>query len=183
MTAQKFQLRYSAAEDRILVAVTNAADDEHVFALTRRLLGRLLPGLRKILGELPPPAPVDPPQEPAPVPEASAEPATGPAATPDTAPAGPSAGANPAEAAPRLVTRVRISQRPYGAHVLHLSDAATTLNMPLNTEQLGQFTAGIMTMLDSADWNLDLSEAADEEPDAEAPRIDISADSPSRYRH
>ena len=47
MNAQKFQLRYSPVEDRILIIVTDDADQDEVFGLTRRLVKRLVLGLEK----------------------------------------------------------------------------------------------------------------------------------------
>jgi hypothetical protein len=195
MTAQQFQLRYSAIDDRILIAVTDAHGTESVFALTRRLVGRLVPGLRGILGELPEPAPLDAP--PADAHDDTSEPAAAPDATPSgthtaatTAPAPPQAAEAAAPAVPpapepgRLVTRMRIASRKDGMHILQVSDAQSTLNMPLNETQLTQFTSGLMTMLEHADWNLDLTPAVPEKAAEDgAPQIDITADSPSRYRH
>lgn len=70
MNAQKFQLRYSQVEDRILVIVTDENDQDEVFGLTRRLVKRLIPGLEKVLhqaGHLVRPQPPDI-QNPAPAP-------------------------------------------------------------------------------------------------------------------
>ncbi len=74
-----------------------------------------------------------------------------------------------------------------GRHLLHITDGVTSLNIPLTDEQLAQFSHGIVTVLDNADW--DLPAIATGEPDEESPAVsggstlDITADSPSKYRH
>lgn len=72
--------------------------------------------------------------------------------------------------------------------MLQISDSATTLNVPLNCDQIIRFTLGIMTVLERADWALDWTKDvagpdADAAADTPTGEIDISADSPSRYRH
>ena len=51
MHAQKFQIRYSPVQDRILIIVTGEDAQERVFGLTRRIVKRLVPGLRGIMGD------------------------------------------------------------------------------------------------------------------------------------
>lgn len=149
----------------MLIIVTGEDAQERVFGLTRRIVKRLVPGLRSIMGDetfagLTPTMPFDPPIS-----------AGGPAQTaggtvktgdgPGTAAAGPTtasgdAGAdsaadpdtNPTPPQPdtHLVTRLRIVEKTKGTHVLQISDAATTLNVPLNAEQIIQFTQGILTV-------------------------------------
>ena len=68
----------------------------------------------------------------------------------------PASASSPATPAPKthLVTRLRIVERPKETHVLQISDADTTLNVPLNDDQLNNFTRGILTALGRAGWNL-----------------------------
>lgn len=191
MHAQKFQLRYSVVEDRVLVIVTGEDGRERMFGLTRRLVKRLIPGLQKILGDDAvegPPLPFDKPDPRPAAADGSVPPAGAPSgeSAPDDRP-------DPAEAPPaprpgtHLVTRLRVVEKTKGTHVLHISDADTTLKVPLNDAQLGQFVRGILTVLQRADWGLDWQPDATgetgEPPASETATIDITADSPSRYRH
>jgi hypothetical protein len=101
-------------------------------------------------------------------------------------------GLSPASPAPQpdthLVSRLRIVEKTKGTHMLQISDAATTLNVPLNGDQIIQ---GILTVLGRSEWALDWNEeliepqtdATSSEAGASASAIDITADSPSRYRH
>tara|TARA_A100001037_G_scaffold298571_1_gene322545 strand:- start:212 stop:757 length:546 start_codon:yes stop_codon:yes gene_type:complete len=181
----------------VLIIVTGEDERERTFALTRRLVKRLIPGLQKILGEdavqqdtLPFDKPeTESPQGPAPVPQTtdSAAPAAGQSASAN--PAAPASASSPATPAPKthLVTRLRIVERPKETHVLQISDADTTLNVPLNDDQLNNFTRGILTALGRAGWNLswENGSAHEAEPSSESEpaTIDITTDSPSRYRH
>lgn len=198
MHAQKFQIRYSPVQDRVLIIVTGEDAQERVFGLTRRLVKRLVPGLRGIMGDdafaaLTPTMPFDPPAPPAGQNPATPAGTGQPAGAPPAAASGGQTGAKPDATPPQpdshLVTRLRIVEKTKGAHVLQISDAATTLNVPLNQDQIVQFTQGILTVLERSEWDLDWGE------DDGAPRsdttaraadddtIDITADSPSRYRH
>jgi len=204
MNAQKFQIRYSPVQDRVLIIVTGEDAHERVFGLTRRLVKRLVPGLRAIMGDaafaaLTPTMPFDPPtpsagQNPA-APGETAQTTDGPSAT-TASPAGGDAPATPGMAPPapqpdtHLVTRLRIVEKAKGTHVLQISDTATTLNVPLNKDQIIQFTQGILTVLGRSEWALDWNEELADPPGTNAPpleadpaAIDITADSPSRYRH
>jgi len=207
MHAQKFQIRYSPVQDRVLIIVTGEDAQERFFGLTRRIVKRLVPGLRSIMGDetfarLTPDLPFDPP---APKPAAeSANQTAGPAASAGGMPTGDTTdntdngGETEAKAEPtppppqpdiHLVTRLRIVAKSRGAHVLQISDTATTLNVPLNSDQIIQFTQGILTVLERSEWALDWNEetvepqAASTPAGAPADAIDITADSPSRYRH
>ncbi len=203
MHAQKFQIRYSPVQDRVLIIVTGEDAQERVFGLTRRIVKRLVPGLRSIMGDetfarLTPDMPFDPPG-PKPVAESAAQTA-GPAAsaTGGATDTSGNEGESAAKAEPtpppsqpdiHLVTRLRIVAKPKGAHVLQISDTATTLNVPLNSDQITQFTQGILTVLGRSEWALDWNEETAEpqtesmSTEASASAIDITADSPSRYRH
>ncbi len=205
MHAQKFQIRYSPVQDRVLIIVTGEDAQERVFGLTRRIVKRLVPGLRSIMGDdafarLTPDMPFDPP-----APKSATEntnQTAGTAAPAGGMPAGdandsnagePTARAEPTPPPPQpdihLVTRLRIVAKAKGAHVLQISDTATTLNVPLNSDQITQFTQGILTVLERSEWALDWNEetveprAAPTPAGAPADAIDITADSPSRYRH
>jgi hypothetical protein len=218
MNAQNFQIRYSPVQDRVLIIVTGEDAHERVFGLTRRIVKPLIPGLRGIMGDetfasLTPTMPFDPPAQPADQNQAeepdSAAPTSGETAgTPDGASlsGGGTAGTTAdgdATALPdttpapqpdtHLVTRLRIVEKPKGKHVLQISDTATTLNVPLNKDQIIQFTQGILTVLGRSEWALDWNEELGETqvgtatetapPQADPAAIDITADSPSRYRH
>ena len=205
MHAQKFQIRYSPVQDRILIIVTGEDAQERVFGLTRRIVKRLVPGLRGIMGDetfasLTPDMPFDPPA-PKPAAEGPAQTsgpsadATGNAANTVDQDGESAAKADPAPPPPQpdihLVTRLRIVAKDKGAHVLQISDTATTLNVPLNSDQIIQFTQGILTVLERSEWALDWNEEPAEtqsgpvpgEAGTETGPIDITADSPSRYRH
>lgn len=207
MHAQKFQIRYSPVQDRVLIIVTGEDARERVFGLTRRIVKRLVPGLRGIMGgetfarltpDMPfdPPAPkqpaADPPQ--ARVPGPGGDPAgivtgAGNGDSAGDAAAEPAAAAGPPQPDIHLVTRLRIVEKAKGTHVLHISDSATTLNVPLNKDQIIQFTKGILTVLERCEWGLDWDAETGEQPADSAAAgvsddaIDITADSPSRYRH
>tara|TARA_R110002110_G_scaffold376568_2_gene586715 strand:+ start:224364 stop:225014 length:651 start_codon:yes stop_codon:yes gene_type:complete len=216
MNAQKFQIRYSPVQDRVLIIVTGENAQERFFGLTRRIVKRLVPGLRGIMGDeifagLTPTMPFDPPasstepdqaEKPDGSAQASAEPAgtAGGATLSGDGQAGPTADGEaatqpdgtPAPPQPdtHLVTRLRIVEKQKGTHVLQISDAATTLNVPLNKDQIIQFTQGILTVLERSEWALTWNdERGEPQPEtvpaeADPPAaIDITADSPSRYRH
>ena len=203
MIAQKFQLRYSQVEDRILIIVTDDADRDEVYGLTRRLVKRLVPGLEKILrqaGHLVQPNPPEAKAEaPAPTPAeavafgAQRRKKAQDSATPD-ADAEPAVNEDTPDPAPvavpsHLVTRLRVTDKGKGQHMLQITDGTRALGIPLTDEQLAQFSHGIVTVLKNADWDLN----PDVAPNIGAPEdtasesggagIDITADSPSKYRH
>ena len=180
----------------MFIIVTGEDAQERMFALTRRLVNRLVPGPRNIMGAnvfstlspndlQPEPKPNARPASDTAATDQSGSSADGAAATPDEQPAQAPA---PAPDPTHLVTRLRIIERTEGTHMLQIPDSATTLNVPLNRDQIIQFTRGLMTVLDPAEWGLDWNEeiatpdAEPASPDARAGEIDISADSPSCYR-
>lgn len=196
MNAQKFQLRYSQVEDRILIIVTDDTDHDEVFGLTRRLVKRLVPGLEKVLqkaGHLIQPQAAEPkPVTPAPTPaeavafsaqrkqKAATQP--GPAATDCDESLDPAPVAVPSH----LVTRLRVTDKGKGQHLLQLTDGIRSLGVPLNDEQLAQFSHGIVTVLQNADWDLGpagFESGDDVAAESGSAALDITADSPSKYRH
>lgn len=198
MNAQKFQLRYSQVEDRILIIVTDEHDQDEVFGLTRRLVKRLVPGLEKVLhqaGHLVRPQPPDT-RNPAPAPtpaETAAfsakrrEQAARAASTDETPPVPEDPGPAPTAAPSHLVTRLRVQGQGKGRHLLHITDGVKALNIPLTDEQLAQFSHGIVTVLENTDWDLPAiatgttsDESASDSGDG---ALDITADSPSKYHH
>ncbi len=198
MNAQKFQLRYSQVEDRILIIVTDENNHDEVFGLTRRLVKRLVPGLEKVLrqaGHLvqaqtpdtQSPAPAPTPAETAAFSAQRREQAARAASSGEAPPPIEDPGPAPVAVPSHLVTRLRVQAQGKGRHLLHITDGVTSLNIPLTDEQLAQFSHGIVTVLDNADW--DLPAIATGEPDEESPAVfggttlDITADSPSKYRH
>ncbi|MBT4907900.1 MAG: hypothetical protein HOI57_12420 [Rhodospirillaceae bacterium] len=208
MHAQKFQIRYSPVQDRVLIIVTSEDAQERVFGLTRRIVKRLVPGLRGIMGDeafasLTPDMPFDPPtpkpaagdiaQTSGPGASAAGGATGGEASATEERGDAASAKAEPTPPPPQpdihLVTRLRIVAKSEGAHVLQISDTATTLNVPLNGDQIIQFTQGILTVLERSEWALDWDEEPIEPPtettltETSDSAIDITADSPSRYRH
>ena len=193
MTAQKFQLRYSPVEDRILIIVTDESGEDEVFGLTRRLVKRLVPSVEHVLkkaGHLVQPQ-VPETQDPAPAPtpaETLAMEGQRKAATEDGPPAKtlPATESEPAPMAPapsHLVTRLRVTDRGKGMHMLYMTDGRTETNIPLNNEQLAQFSHGIVTILGNADWDLAAVDTGTVETGTPADPIDITAESPSKYRH
>jgi hypothetical protein len=196
MNAQKFQLRYSQVEDRILIIVTDDADQDEVFGLTRRLVKRLVPGLEKVLRQaghlvqpqVPEPTPVTPGPTPAEAVAFSAQHKQKAQPQTETATSENDESSVPAPVAvpSHLVTRLRVTDKGKGQHLLQLTDGVRSLGVPLNDEQLAQFSHGIVTVLKNADWGLDAtgSENVDEpSADTGSAALDISADSPSKYRH
>jgi hypothetical protein len=193
MNAQKFQLRYSPVEDRILIIVTDDADQDEVFGLTRRLVKRLVPGLEKVLrkaGHLVQP-PVADTVNPAPAPTPAEVTALSAQQKP-AAPAGAGSSTEPEPPAPvstpsHLVTRLRVIEKGKGRHMLQLTDGAKSLSIPLTDEQLAQFPHGIVTVLGNINWNLSAVPGNDDDEvataESGAAALDISADSPSKYRH
>jgi hypothetical protein len=200
MNAQKFQLRYSQVEDRILIIVTDENDQEEVFGLTRRLVKRLVPGLEKVLSkaghrvrpQIPDttgPAPAPTPSEVAAFRARENEKAESTISGARGSSSGTSAKPNPAPIPilSHLVKRLRVVDQGKGRHILQITDGSTSINIPLTDEQLAQFSHGIVTVLNNADWNL----PAGSEPDpgdstiAESAdsALDITAESPSKYRH
>lgn len=197
MNAQKFQLRYSQVEDRILIIVTDDSDHDEVFGLTRRLVKRLVPGLEKVLrkaGHLVQPNPPETtPVTPAPTP-AEAVAFSAQRKKKAQASAAPTASANtddatdpaPVAVPSHLVTRLRVTDKGEHQHLLQITDGIRSLGIPLTDEQLAQFSHGIITVLKNADWDLNPEvPAAGDDPAADpgSAAIDITADSPSKYRH
>jgi hypothetical protein len=200
MNAQKFQLRYSQVEYRILIIVTDENDQEEVFGLTRPLVKRLVPGLEKVLSKaghlVQPQIPDTTGPVPAPTPSEVAafrarenEKAESTISGATGSSSGTSAKPTPAliPILSHLVTRLRVVDQGKGRHILQITDGSTSINIPLTDEQLAQFSHGIVTVLNNADWNL----PAGSEPDpgdstiaesADA-ALDITAESPSKYRH
>ena len=71
--------------------------------------------------------------------------------------------------------------------MLQLTDGAKSLSIPLTDEQLAQFSHGIVTVLGNINWNLSAVPGNDDDEvataESGAAALDISADSPSKYRH
>lgn len=199
MNAQKFQLRYSQVEDRILIIVTDDSDQDEVFGLTRRLVKRLVPGLEKVLrkaGHLVQPNPPEStPVTPAPTPaeavafSAQRKKKTQASATPAASNVDDSLDPAPVAAPSHLVTRLRVTDKGEHQHLLQITDGLRSLGIPLTDEQLAQFSHGIITVLKNADWDLNPAVAEppvtgdDDTADTGSAAIDITADSPSKYRH
>ncbi|MBT5571193.1 MAG: hypothetical protein HOJ90_08250 [Alphaproteobacteria bacterium] len=200
MNAQKFQLRYSQVEDRILIIVTDEHDQEEVFGLTRRLVRRLVPGLETVLRKaghlVQPQVPDTTGPAPAPTPSEVAafrardneKAESAPQSAPGTA-AGESQQPPPAPIPilSHLVTRLRVVDQGKGRHILQITDGLKSINIPLTDEQLAQFSHGVVTVLKNADWNLPAASASDPDDNMTSETadaaIDITAESPSKYRH
>ena len=197
MTDRKFQLRYSAAEDRLLI-ISGTSDDLRSFALTRRMVRQLWPALNRIVKRRMPadnaPASHDTvgtPHTAAPtggtgVPEAStlsSEPSSPP-------PPEPRREANDTAQPPEtchLVHKLQLVDRGAGSRLLVLTAEHAVLRVPLDKTQLGQVYEALRTVIIRADWGIELDEglaAATPDPSTQdVPDIDITSDSPSRYRH
>ncbi len=190
MNAQKFQLRYSPVEDRILIIVTDESGDDEVFGLTRRLVKRLVPSVENVLEKaghlVRPQVPDTKSPAPAPTPAETlameSHPSGGSAGTPSgSAAAEPAAPIAPAPS--HLVTRLRVTDRGNGVHMLYMTDGRTETTIPLTNDQLAQFSHGIVTVLGNADWDLSPIDTGSVETSAASEPIDISAESPSKYKH
>jgi hypothetical protein len=206
MPEQKFQLRYSASEDRVLIMAGTSAEDMRCFALTRRMVRRLWPGLNRVITMIAPslpqpetattagpaesagPAAKQPPQTP----PAGAMPAANPAANP-AADAAPETnpddvlGAPPPPEQQSLVRKLQLVDRGPQMRLLVLTANDSVLRVPLDDRQLVQVYDALRTVIRRADWSIDLDEGLpDSAAEATGDRtmsIDITADSPSRYRH
>jgi hypothetical protein len=84
-----------------------------------------------------------------------------------------------------LVTRLRVTEKGKGQHMLQITDGVTSLSIPLNDEELAQFSHGIVTVLKNADWDVapNIGVVDDTTSESAGTGIDITADSPSKYRH
>lgn len=207
MGDQKFQLRYSASEDRVLIISGTDAADMRCFALTRRMVGQLWPGMNRVIAAIAPrvrgmrPAlpsgvlaavPADVPASgPSGARLAAAAPA--PAAGTAAPPVRPDApGENPFGAPPpaperHLVRKLQLIDRGARARLLVLTGNSAELRVPLDNRQLTQIYDALRLVIERADWGLDLDAGL---PDPAAPpppsadtSIDITTESPSRYRH
>ena len=205
MGDQKFQLRYSASEDRVLIISGTGADDMRCFALTRRMVRQLWPGLNRVVATLSPrtrsagPAVPPPPVAGAdrvatPVADpATADPSTS-AAPPPVRPDAPGEnpfGAPPPTEARHLVRKLQLIDRGERTRQLVLTAADAELRVPLDKRQLAQIYEALRLVIERADWGIDLDAGLPDpavgtaEPAARAAdtSIDITAESPSRYRH
>ena len=214
MSDQKFQLRYSAGEDRVLIISGTGGGDMRCFALTRRMVGQLWPGMNKVILAISPrlraarPPETKTPATMAPEPgaagssasaaAASAAAATGPASGPAPGPAAPAPvrpdapGENPFGTPQpgeerHLVRKLQLVERGGDTRLLVLTAASAELRVPLDNRQLTQIYEALRLVIERADWGIDLDAGL---PDAVAPpqpaqdtSIDITSDSPSRYRH
>ena len=87
------------------------------------------------------------------------------------------------------MTRLRVTDKGEHQHLLQITDGLRSLGIPLTDEQLAQFSHGIITVLKNADWDLNPAVAEppvtgdDDTADTGSAAIDITADSPSKYRH
>jgi hypothetical protein len=195
MADQKFQLRYSASEDRVLILSGTGPADMQCYALTRRMVGQLWPGLNRVIGAIAPrqlgaataqtgrPAASNPAQ--------GLEPAgdDGATATPqDTASlttANPF-GAPPPSAERHLVRKLQLVDRGERPRLLILTAADAELRVPLDSHQLAKVYEALRIVIERAEWGIDLDAGLPDASSADRPRgriPDITAESPSRYRH
>lgn len=211
MATQKFQVTYSPVEDRVMVLMVQEDDTELAFAMTRRLVKQLWPGLGRIVKQA-----SDLVQQ-----EAKAQVAANPAPAAarvdhrvavarakekvkeELADGDPSKAAKPGETPPPLTqegpsvkaARVRriyltrklqVVDKDERMKIMVLSDGKTTLRLPFSPHQILAFADGLKQVIQRADWDLKLDFEWEQAATAEATRelsIDITAESPSRYRH
>lgn len=197
MAEHKFQLRYSAAEDRILI-ISGPHNDLRSFALTRHMVRQLWPALNKIVKRperaTNKPASrdaVDTPHAVAPT-GGSGEPEASKQSSKPSSPSlpEPQHESNDTTTPPdtyHLVHKLQLVGRSAGTRLLVLMAKDAALRVPLDETQLGQVHEALRTVIVRADWGIDLDEGLAEMTPAAAaqgtPDIDITADSPSRYRH
>lgn len=201
MADQKFQLRYSATEDRVLIVSGTGPEDMRCFALTRRMVSRLWPDLNRVISAISPrvrstetagtPAVAEahsadtPSQTTRPVPSPAAT-GTAPTVQPD-APGDNPFGAPPPAEDRYLVNKLQLIDGGGQTRILALTARGAELRMPIDNQQLIRIYDGLRIVLERADWALDLDAGLPETVAAPQPpqdaSIDITADSPSRYRH
>jgi hypothetical protein len=198
MSDQKFQLRYSAGEDRVLIISGAGGGDMRCFALTRRMVGQLWPGMNKVILAISPraraarpPATMAPEQGAiglSPATGAATAAAPGPAAPAPVRPDAPNPLGTPQPGEERhLVRKLQLVDRGGHTRLLVLTAASAELRVPLDNRQLTQIYEALRVVIARADWGIDLDAGL---PDAVAPpqppqdtSIDITSNSPSRYRH
>ena len=198
MGDQKFQLRYSASEDRVLIISGTGADDMRCFALTRRMVGQLWPGMNKVISAISPrmrqigadAPPAAPPPAAAGPAAGNAAPGAGPAALPVPQPDLPADnpfGAPPPARERHLVRKLQLIDHGGNTRQLVLTAAGTELRVPLDSQQLIQIYEALRVVIERADWGIDLDAGLPAAATASQPpldtNIDITSESPSRYRH
>lgn len=192
----------------MLIISGTGASDRVSFALTRRMINQLWPGLTRIVRQVAPsvlPAATDSATNPkAPSAPATKADSTGHVIAPDDPPAA-AARTTPPETAQApantedsfdtlppptshlLVGKLQLVDRGDQPRLLVLTSNSGTLSVPLENSQLGQVYAALRTLIERAQWDIDLDDVAPQPaqatPGTTEPTIDISADSPSRYRH
>ena len=196
MADQKFQVRYSAREDRILILSGTGPADMQCFALTRRMIVQLWPGLNRVIGAIAPRrrgasssgsdrGSGDPDRTAAPPPASGAATSSRPAASDREADDNPF-GPPPPSAERHLVRKLQLVDRGEQPRLLVLTAAGAELRVPLDSRQLTQIYEALRIVIGRAEWGIDLDAGL---PDANAPdqphgtMPDITAESPSRYRH
>ena len=151
-SAPRYNVRYVAAEDRLLVSIDIAPDREFAMGLTRRLAKQLIGALAAI--------------------RAKRSDATTPAnpavrdtvlgfehqAAVEAAVAGGDAHKNtPTKtliAAPRLVRTVKITPKPDGGAVLVFDEGERYLTLDLTPQRVHLFIAAILDIAGTAEWDL-----------------------------
>jgi hypothetical protein len=184
MTTEKFQLRYSPVENRIFIIVTDEVGQEEVFGLTRRLVKHLVPSVEKVLqafGHRVEPTMPDTHRKPGfRVPPTIRCRDRTRARKSRRDPAGRRRRqARPPRASSSVCA---LSTECNGVHVLHMTDGRRHLNVPLTDELLTQFSHGIVGVLGNADGDLERIDIGESESTTTATKIDITAESPSKYR-
>jgi len=147
-----FHLGYVAEEDRLLLSVDVAPDQEYAMALTRRLtkaliaalVDRVAKGCTESLGDNP--ALRDT--------LLSFEHATAVADADASGARRARAAQKPLVAAPRLIRDIKMKPTPDGGVILALDDHQRALSIELNAERLHSFVAGILDVALGAGWDL-----------------------------
>ncbi len=202
MTDQKFQLRYSASEDRVLIISGSDAANRRSFSLTRRMVRQLWPSLNQVMSvvaplatqnkataktEPPPPHRKARPADPVPGQPGDADLPSPPADTHKTTASDDPFDALPPPETSHLVRKLQLVDRGAKPRLLVLTANDAVLRVPLENAQLAQIYEALRTLIQRAEWEIELDEGLPDpatEPSAQREAdIDITTESPSRYRH
>jgi len=198
MADQKFQLRYSASEDRVLILSGTGPADMQCYALTRRMVGQLWPGLNRVIGAIAPrqlvaataqtgrPAESNPAHSLEPAGDDSDDGTTAPLRDTASLTTANPFGAPPPSAERHLVRKLQLVDRGERPRLLILTAADAELRVPLDSHQLAKVYEALRIVIERAEWGIDLDAGLPDASSADRPqgRIpDITAESPSRYRH
>lgn len=211
MATQKFQVTYSPVDDLVMVLMVQEDDTELDFAMTRRLVKQLWPGLGRIVNQASEVVQQDTRAHVAPGPAPAAARVDHRVAVAlakekvkeELADGDPAKAAKPGETPPPLTQegpvvkpartrriyltrKLQVVDKDERMKIMILSDGKTTLRLPFSPHQILAFADGLKQVIQRADWDLKLDFEWDRPAADDSSRelaIDITAESPSRYRH